>query len=365
MKQGTYYNEFDPVAAESIRVLMKQGLINQGEVDERSITEVQPDDVRGFKRCHFFAGIAGWELALQYAGWDDREVWTGSCPCQSFSAAGKGRGFDDERDLWPIFANLICECQPAIVFGEQVESAISFGWLDRVYGDLEAEGYAVGAHVLGAHSVGAPHIRQRLYWGAISKGYKQCGEAGGLADTGLLGQEERQKQAAGYKQCGEAGGLADTELHGHSATEDGRSISKEQTEGRLLESKGTCDDGRMADTDCEGSQGGLSWWPDQERQTVDESTGHDSTTPVDWRDAVWWPCRDGKCRRIQAQSVLFSMVDGVPSKVVLGNPEDGFPLAEKQEGSAGALKCFGNAIVPQVVGVFIEEFMQATRWNNE
>jgi len=50
------------------------------------------------------------------------------------------------------------------VFGEQVEAAVGFGWLDRLSADLEAEGYAVGSCVLGAHSAGADHQRQRLYW---------------------------------------------------------------------------------------------------------------------------------------------------------------------------------------------------------
>ena len=91
-------------------------------------------------------------------------MWTGSCPCQPFSAAGKGLGDQDPRHLWPEWYRLIRECRPDTVFGEQVAGAIGHGWLDRVSADLEAEGYAVGASVLGAHSVGAPHLRQRLYF---------------------------------------------------------------------------------------------------------------------------------------------------------------------------------------------------------
>ena len=126
------------------------------------------DDLRGYTQCHFFAGIGGWSLALKLAGWpEDRPVWTGSCPCQPYSTAGKQRGNADERDLWPAFFRLIAECRPEFVFGEQVENAIRHGWLDRVYADLEREEYAVGAAVLGAHSVGAPHRRYRLYWGGV------------------------------------------------------------------------------------------------------------------------------------------------------------------------------------------------------
>lgn len=160
-----YYNEFDPQAAQWLRNLIAAGLIPAGDVDERSIEDVTPNEIRGYTQCHFFAGIAGWSLALDLAGWPrDRPVWTGSCPCQPFSSAGKGDGFADQRHLWPAWFHLIRQCKPGVVFGEQVASAIRHGWLDLVSADLEAEGYAVGAGVLGAHSVGAPHIRQRLYW---------------------------------------------------------------------------------------------------------------------------------------------------------------------------------------------------------
>lgn len=160
-----YYNEYDPKTAAWLRELIKVGAIPDGHVDERSIAEVSPDDLRGFTQCHFFAGIGGWSLALQLAGWSsDKPVWTGSCPCQPFSSAGKGLGAADERHLWPVFFELIRQCRPEHVFGEQVASAIGHGWLDGVSADLEAEGYTCGATVLGAHSVGAPHIRQRLYW---------------------------------------------------------------------------------------------------------------------------------------------------------------------------------------------------------
>lgn len=119
--------------------------------------------------CHFFAGVGGWPYALRLAGWpDERPVWTGSCPCQPYSSAGKGKGDQDDRNLWPDFFRLIRECRPECVIGEQVENAIGHGWLDGISADLEGEKYAVGSVVLGAHSAGAPHIRQRLYWVAKS-----------------------------------------------------------------------------------------------------------------------------------------------------------------------------------------------------
>ena len=166
-----YYNEIDPYAGEWLRNLIKAGHIADGVVDTRSIEDVRPEEIRDFTQCHFFAGIGVWSYALRRAGWaDDRNVWTGSCPCQPFSAAGRGDGFADQRHLWPAWFHLIRECRPECVFGEQVASAIGHGWLDLVSADLEAEDYAIGCAVLGAHSVGAPSIGNRLFFVAAPNG---------------------------------------------------------------------------------------------------------------------------------------------------------------------------------------------------
>jgi len=108
----SYYNEIDPYAAQWLRNLIEAGHIARGVVDTRSIVDVRADDIRGFTQAHFFAGIGGWSLAARLAGWpDDRPVWTGSCPCQGFSAAGKGGGFDDPRQF-AEFISAFMECRP-------------------------------------------------------------------------------------------------------------------------------------------------------------------------------------------------------------------------------------------------------------
>jgi DNA (cytosine-5)-methyltransferase 1 len=158
-----YYNEIDPYAAQWLRNLIAAGHIAPGDVDERSIVDVRPGDLAGYTQCHFFAGVAGWSLALRLAGWpDDRECWTGSAPCQPFSNTGKQRGFSDERHLWPAWFRLIRERWPPIIFGEQIAKAAV--WLDLVLSDLESSGYACGAFDLPAACVGARHIRQRLWF---------------------------------------------------------------------------------------------------------------------------------------------------------------------------------------------------------
>jgi DNA (cytosine-5)-methyltransferase 1 len=171
---GAYYNDSEPYVCQWLSNLIAAGHIAPGDVDERSIADVHPDDLRGYTQCHFFAGIGGWSLALRLAGWpDDRPVWTGSCPCQPFSAAGAQRGSDDERHLWPAFFRLIRERRPTTVFGEQVAGAAGLAWLDHVCADLESEGYAAAAADMPACCIGAPHVRQRLWWMATANDWGQ------------------------------------------------------------------------------------------------------------------------------------------------------------------------------------------------
>lgn len=180
-----YYNDSEPYVCAWLRNLIAAGHIAAGDVDERSIADVAADDLRGYTQCHFFAGIGGWSLALRLAGWtDDRPVWTGSCPCQPFSAAGAQRGSDDDRHLWPAFFRLIKECRPPIVFGEQIAGPAGYAWLDHVCADLEGIDYAAAAADLPAGAVLLPHKRHRLWWvgadpnGDGWEGWKPAGSHG-------------------------------------------------------------------------------------------------------------------------------------------------------------------------------------------
>lgn len=393
-----YYNEIDPKAAAWLRELITDGLIPKGEVDERSITDVSPGDLSGFTQCHFFAGIGGWAHALHLAGWpESRSVWTGSCPCQSFSCAGKGQGQDDPRHLWPHFYRLIRECRPECVFGEQVKAAIGFGWLDGVCGDLEKEGYAVGSHVLGAHSVGAPHIRQRLYWVAKSNGRgfnTGCGdqseapqsESGhGVTEqrSGVIGVADSQRTRRATTGSGpeinsgresepvqSSGGLAiPKHTIGRSLNvpggngRDGQDARRQETHGEL----GTCSEVHGVEvassigcgplgTESAGQFGsavandvgtcrGMGEPETNGREVRAQLHGELRGTrlgqgcePGFWSDAIYHPCRDGKARRISPESALFPLAHGLPGRV-------------------GLLRGAGNAIVPQVAAEFIKAYL--------
>lgn len=168
------YNELDAYPAQWIRNLISAGHVAPGVVDGRSIVDLRATDVAGPGQRHFFAGIAVWSYALRLAGvCDDADVWTGSCPCQPLSAAGRKRGFADARHLWPVWFGLIRECRPRVVLGEQVASRLGLEWLDLVWSDLEGAGYAIRAADTCAAGFGAPHIRQRLYFVAYADGVKR------------------------------------------------------------------------------------------------------------------------------------------------------------------------------------------------
>jgi len=169
VKNETIYNEIDDHAVHWLRALIFEGHVAPGRVERTGIEHLRPEHIANAKQAHFFAGIGVWSHALRLAGWpDDRPVWTGSCPCQPFSDAGSSRGASDERHLWPAWFTLIRECRPSVIFGEQVASKSGRHWLDAVSADLETLGYAVGSADLCAASVGAPHIRQRLFWVAVA-----------------------------------------------------------------------------------------------------------------------------------------------------------------------------------------------------
>src|SRR5690606_28833410 len=225
-----YYNGIDKNAAGWLRELMAEGLIPVGEVDERSIEDVRPDELVGYRHAHFFAGIGGWAYALRLAGWPDEwPVWTGSCPCQPYSQAGKRGGDDDPRALWWAWRWLIDQCRPPVIFGEQVASADGRRWLAGVRDDLEAMGYAVGAADLCAAGVGAPHIRQRLWWVAYSPGtWRRNGkpvdkgtssESGGSGTAGRVENPERigwRRREDGCASCAEERLFSEAQTSGSS-----------------------------------------------------------------------------------------------------------------------------------------------------
>ena len=209
---SAYYNEIDPHAAQWLRNLIAARNLPAGDVDERSIRDVKIEDLRGYTQCHFFAGLGGWPYALRLAGWpDDRPVWTGSCPCQPFSVIGQGAGFADERHLWPVWGGLIAERKPGVVFGEQVDGRDGRAWLDLVWSDMEALGYAFAPAVLPASGFGAPHGRHRLFFVGDSEyaGLEgHTGDVAGFLESGWQRAQARRPVTEASAAGGAWGGAA-------------------------------------------------------------------------------------------------------------------------------------------------------------
>ena len=323
-----YYNEFDPFAAAWLRELIKDGRIPQGEVDERSIIEVEGSDLKGFTQCHFFAGIGGWSYALQLAGWEStRPVWTGSPPCQPFSVAGNQRGQDDERHLWPHFFDLISQCKPAIVFGEQVASAIRTEWFDDLQADMEAEGYATAMAVLPACGIGAPHKRERLFFVADFNAHRWNE---GLQQV----QEELSERVGGDSVNGSTVGNTDSQglqEHGQPRELHLRQFNGKNQSGFDIDP--SLSDKSLAFANSSGlrkqSESGIL--REDQAQPDDQSIeGCGSTRYV--------YCRDGKYRQIPTEPALFPLAHGIPNRV-------------------GLLRGAGNAIVPQVAAEIIKAVM--------
>jgi len=354
-----YYNDNDPFVCAWLRSLIKEGLIADGEVDERSIQEVQTDDLKGFVQCHLFAGIGGWSYALRLAGWpDDRPVWTASVPCQPLSGAGRRQGHADRRHLWPALYRLIAECQPPVLFGEQVASPLGREWLAGVRADLEDLGYAVGAANLCAAGIGAPHIRQRLFWVADAHGgrswhghlqpggqYRQQPQNSGvsrLADTECHPGMSRRVaiepgEGAGAppawahaesRRCGGASGVADIKRSGRSARKTKPGDESASCGGGA---------GRLGDAQRDGFSALQQSDEPQDQGRVCQSQR--SGAARFWSASDLLPCLDGKARRVEPG--IFPLAHGVPARV-------------------GRLRAYGNAIVPQVGAVFVRAFLESS-----
>ena len=341
----------------------------KGDVDDRPIEEIEPKDLKGYTQCHFFAGIGGWPRAFQLAGWDAaRPVWSGSCPCQPLSSAGKGLGHEDERHLWPVWYGLIQECRPSVVFGEQVASKLGREWLVGVRSDLEALGYVVGAADLPA-GMFAPHKRNRLFWV-------------GVPDSTRLQQGDSTTKTARYGDSAESTGIGITNPTG-----------------------------RVADSEYEGLERYKQYETRQHRKDEGLQFGADDIqcSANFWSNSILIPCADGRYRRVPGKRVadsnqfndlslqqkrelqisqdcgscgqrnvencnrkfftaeyhleiephVLTMVDGLRDR--MGDSWDEsileslncFPLSESIPGRIGILKGAGNAIVPSVAAEFI------------
>lgn len=225
------------------------------------------------------------ESFYEKTGLRTADIVSGGFPCQPFSVAGKRRGSEDDRYLWPEMLRVISELRPAWVVGENVAGIVNMA-LDQVYADLENEGYSVQAFIIPACSVDAPHRRDRC---------------------AIIGCRALERKHNGR-------GRRTYSLENSDCVRFGEPEVLSQQQGRA---KFERDGEDVADSD--NGSWSVRW--DRELPAVEEAgtsrADHGGRTP-EYVTGEWWP----------AEPNVGRVAYGVPSRV-------------------DRLKCLGNAVVPQ------------------
>jgi len=223
-----------------------------------------------------FSGIGGFDLAAEWMGWENvfhcewnpfgqkilHHYWpdaeqfnditktdfkkyhgtvdiiSGGFPCQPYSSAGKRKGKEDERHLWPEMLRAIREIQPRWVVGENVLGLVNWSGglvFHEVQADLEAEGYEVQPFLLPAAAVGAPHRRDRIWFIAHATGRNERpGKYRGLrSENAEVNRERTQTIYNAFGSNGNKGNVTDTEQQGlQGCTDTGKVRNKKRNVGR-------------------------------------------------------------------------------------------------------------------------------------
>lgn len=295
-----------------------------------------------------FSGIGGFDLASEWMGWPnvfhcewnefgqkvlkhhfpksisynditktnftihrgEIDILTGGFPCQPYSVAGKRKGKDDERHLWPEMLRAIREIQPTFVVAENVRGLINWNGgmvFSEVQTDLEAEGYEVTAFILPACAVNAPHRRDRVWFVAYRDSERQSN-----------GREQRKPNEQEYdKRCFSTGNDTDTE----SSSSEGK-YEQRQEQGELR----GCNSETASDTKIKRLQGEC-----RGIRELEWIFGFGSSYPRLERNTKW--------QNFPTQPPVCGGNDGIPRRL------DGISFPKWRNES---IKAYGNAIVPQV-----------------
>ena len=347
------------------------------------------------KHGSFFNGVGGFQLAAEWIGWENvmsceinkllnqvtKYYWpnciqhedirdtdftiyrnkidiiTGGFPCQPYSLAGKRKGKEDDRHLWPEMLRGIREIQPTYVVGENVFGLINWSGglvFDEVQADLEAQGYEVFPFVLPACAVGAPHRRDRIWFvaHAIGRTARPSGTSGRTDSNGSAINPQPKE----WGREAELNTGCSTILRTDSNT-NGQPIEQETKRGRKISSgkrqtlrnefaticdtittntKGSSIEGQLQQRQGKGELGGCNSEVLTNSNGIGlrrESNGFgksrffgETNTPDDWQN-------------FPTQSPVCGGDDGLPSQL------DGITFSKWRQES---IKAYGNAIVPQV-----------------
>jgi len=264
----------------------------------------------------------------------DCDILTAGYPCQPFSVAGKQKGTEDDRHIWPFIFRIVAQKRPTWCVFENVHGHIAMG-LDQVLADLESEGYSTRTFVVPACGVNAPHKRDRLW----IVGYA---EHDGSSTSKIRGSNAEDARGASQgqiqtKQSSGASGREDDVTLADTNSDDGRNGSSTKSQGRQSRMEHRSGSQRqpiqepnknVANSSGKGSQGRLSGRSGSERQSFVGQSGCSSST-YGQSGEDWWAV-EPNVRRV---------AHGIPKRV-------------------DRIKGLGNAIVPQIamnIGLAIKE----------
>ena len=343
-----YYNDIDGYCCDVLRHNITAGNLYEGTVDERSITEIDPIELRGYGQIHLFAGIGGFPLGFRWAGMPAAfSVLTGGFPCQPFSVAGKRRGKNDDRALWPEMRRVIRGVRPRWVVCENVSGIIGME-LRTVLSDLEVEDYTIkSVLVLPACGLNASHRRERVWIMAHADAEREP------QPERVIGKLGRRIEYGGEDVADAERGENNRERGNHKQRWDGvgwYSEAAQQGDGASdTNSADRCGE-NVGDSECIGLEG------DSRRGAgAEPANGHARGS----EETAWFP-----------KPGLGGNANGIPAELDAVAPlgAEQYPwepprVTKERENRSARIKVLGNAIVPQLAMVIGRNIMEYENFN--
>jgi len=271
---------------------------------------------------------------LKTDGIDQIDIITGGYPCQPFSVAGRKKGEEDPRHVWPEMFRLIQELRPTWVIGENVGGHIKLG-LDSVLENLESEGYSARTFSISASSIGANHKRERVWIIANLANSQRLGRAEGTKKSEELTREKSSDQfdnrSEGRIESKPSQVMADSE--GIKSWEQTEWEGRKNSSGGSSNSRGHSQERTKDVADSEGSN--------RNEHEINREHGKASSQEIFGNGSsisgvsAWW----------SVEPSVGRVAHGVPDRV-------------------DRLKCLGNSVVPQipyVIGLSLKKIIE----NNE
>lgn len=310
-----------------------------------------------------FSGIGGFDLAAEWVGWENVfhcewntfgqkvlkyywpnaesftditktnfskyenkiDILTGGFPCQPYSSAGKRRGKEDERHLWPEMLRAIREIRPRWIVGENVFGLINWSAglvFHEVQTDLEAAGYEVQPYVLPAAAVNAPHRRDRVWF--IAHAVSEC-----YGSNKLQSIRSKDAKASGKRAQTFYNDIRSNGVEGNATYTNSNGLNKCNSENEKYTSQ------RGINAQCDANKVGKSNATHTKSQRFQKSEKIGKLERIRFEQSN----QGNNWERFPTQSPLCSRNDGLSNKL------DGITFSKWRNET---IKAAGNAIVPQV-----------------